>query len=129
MKFVDHAFGRFNERQFTPEMAVKLINGKMEKFKIAKNPDLTEDEILEYSGNLADAFREGLEDGSTMVFEAGTPWEETVKAIKERRKRSETRMASFRLPVWIIEGLKRNAAKGDVKYSEYVIETLAKAAI
>ena len=101
----------------------------MEKFKIVKNPDLTEDEILEYSGNLADAFREGLEDGSTMVFEANVPWEETVKAIKERRKRSETQMASFRLPVWIIEGLKRNAAKGDVKYSEYVIETLAKAAI
>jgi hypothetical protein len=99
----------------------------MEKFKIAKNPDLTEDEILEYSGNLADAFRKGLEDGSTIISDG--PWEETVKAIKERRKRSETRMASFRLPVWIIEGLKRNAAKGDVKYSEYVIETLAKAAI
>ena len=56
-------------------------------------------------------------------------WEETVKAIKERRKRNETRMASIRLPVWIIEGLKRNAAKGDVKYSEYVIETLARAAV
>ncbi len=99
----------------------------MEKFKIAKNPELSEDEILEYSGSLVDEIREALADGSAIVSDG--PWEETVKAIKERRKRSETRMASFRLPVWIIEGLKRNAAKGDVKYSEYVIETLAKAAI
>ena len=99
----------------------------MEKFKIAKNPELSEDEILEYSGSLVDEIREALADGSAIVSDG--PWEETVKAIKERRKRTETRMASFRLPVWIIEGLKRNAAKGDVKYSEYVIETLAKAAI
>ncbi|SHK60272.1 hypothetical protein [Fibrobacter sp. UWB12] len=70
---------------------------------------------------------EGLADGSAIVSDG--PWEETVKAIKERRKRSETKMASFRLPVWVIEGLKRNAAKGDVKYSEYVIETLSRAAI
>jgi len=99
----------------------------MEKFKVTKNPKLTEEEVLEYGGRLADEFREGLEDGSTIVSEG--PWEETVKAIKERRKRNETKMASFRLPVWVIEGLKRNAAKGCVKYSEYVIETLAKAAI
>jgi hypothetical protein len=102
----------------------------MEKFKIVDNVDISKED-LEYfeTHDFGQEMREGLEDGSTMVFEAGTPWEETVKAIKERRKRSETRMASFRLPVWIIEGLKRNAAKGDVKYSEYVIETLAKAAI
>ena len=99
----------------------------MEKFKVTKNLKLTEEEVLEYGGSLADEFREGLEDGSTIVSEG--PWEETVKAIKERRKRNETKMASFRLPVWVIEGLKRNAAKGCVKYSEYVIETLAKAAI
>ena len=73
---------------------------------------MTEDEVLEYAGNMADEFREGLADGSTIVSDG--PWEETVKAIKERH---------------IIEGLKRNAAKGDVKYSEYVIETLAKAAV
>ena len=99
----------------------------MEKFKIVQNPIMTEDEVLEYAGNMADEFREGLADGSTIVSDG--PWEETVKAIKERRKRNETRMASFRLPVWVIEGLKRNAAQGDVKYSEYVIETLAKAAV
>ena len=30
-------------------------------------------------------------------------WEDTVRAIKERRKRNETRMSSFRLPVWVVE--------------------------
>ena len=99
----------------------------MEKFKIAKNPKISEAETLEFAGSLADEFRKGLADGSTIVSEGS--WEETVKAIKERRKRNETKMASFRLPVWIIEGLKRNAAKGGVKCSEYVIETLAKAAL
>jgi len=39
MKFVDHAFGRFNERQFTPEMAVKLINGKRLLRRSDSNPD------------------------------------------------------------------------------------------
>lgn len=100
----------------------------MEKFKIVDNVDISKED-LEYfeTHDFGQEMREGLEDGSAIVSDG--PWEETVKAIKERRKRSETRMASFRLPVWIIEGLKRNAAKGDVKYSEYVIETLAKAAI
>ena len=99
----------------------------MEKFKIAKNPKMSEAEILEYSGSLVDEFREAIADGSAIVSDG--PWEETVRAIKERRKRNETKMASFRLPVWVIEGLKRNAAKGGVKYSEYAIETLAKAAL
>ena len=88
---------------------------------------MSEAEILEYSGSLVDEFREAIADGSAIVSDG--PWEETVKAIKERRKRNETKMASFRLPVWVIEGLKRNAAKGGVKYSEYAIETLAKAAL
>lgn len=98
----------------------------MEKFKIAENPVMTEDEISEFGENLADEFREGLKDGSSFVSEG--PWEETVRAIKERRTREKTKMTSFRLPVWVIEGLKRNAAKGGVKFSEFAIETLAKAA-
>lgn len=98
------------------------------EFKVVDDPKMSKEEIEYFeTRSLADEFREGLADGSTIVSDG--PWEETVKAIKERRKRNETRMASFRLPVWIIEGLKRNAAKGDVKYSEYVIETLAKAAV
>ena len=98
------------------------------EFKVVDDPKMSKEEIEYFeTHSLADEFREGLTDGSTIVSDG--PWEETVKAIKERRKRNETRMASFRLPVWIIEGLKRNAAKGDVKYSEYVIETLAKAAV
>lgn len=101
----------------------------MEKFKIVD--DVMSKEELEKLDrkDFSEDIAEAVEKGEVYFAEAGTPWEETVKAIKERRKRSETRMASFRLPVWIIEGLKRNAAKGDVKYSEYVIETLAKAAI
>lgn len=87
---------------------------------------MTEDEISEFGENLADEFREGLKDGSSFVSEG--PWEETVRAIKERRTREKTKMTSFRLPVWVIEGLKRNAAKGGVKFSEFAIETLAKAA-
>ena len=54
---------------------------------------------------------------------------ETVKEIKARKAREATKMASFRLPVWVIEGLKRNAAKGGVKYSEYALEVLSKAAV
>ena len=54
---------------------------------------------------------------------------ETVKEIKARKARKATKMASFRLPTWVIEGLKRNAAKGGVKYSEYAIEVLSKAAV
>ena len=88
---------------------------------------MSEAEKLEFAGSLADEFHEALADDSAVVSDG--PWEETVKAIKERRKRNETKMASFRLPIWVIEGLKRNAAKGGVKYSEYAIETLAKAAM
>lgn len=28
MKFIKHSFDRFDERDFTPEMAAKLVNGK-----------------------------------------------------------------------------------------------------
>lgn len=97
-------------------------------FKVVDNVEISKEE-LEYfeKHDFGQEIREGLADGTTVVSDG--PWEETVKAIKERRKRNETRMASFRLPVWVIDGLKRNAAKGGVKYSEYAIETLAKAAM
>lgn len=70
---------------------------------------------------------EGLKDGSTIVFEGS--WKDTVKAIKARKAKEATKMASFRLPVVVIDGLKKKAAMGGVKYSEYVIETLSKAAV
>lgn len=65
--------------------------------------------------------------GDAIVSSAS--WDDTVKEIKARKAARETRMASFRIPVSVIEGLKRNAAKGGVKYSEYVIATLAKASV
>lgn len=65
--------------------------------------------------------------GDAIVSSA--PWDDTVKEIKARKAARETRMASFRIPVSVIEGLKRNAAKGGVKYSEYVVATLAKASV
>ena len=98
------------------------------EFKVVDDVKISKEELDHFEKHdFGQEIREGLADGSTIVSEG--PWEETVKAIKERRKRNETKMASFRLPVWIIEGLKRNAAKGGVKCSEYVIETLAKAAM
>ena len=60
----------------------------MEKFKVEKNPKMSEAEALEFAGSLADEFREGLADGSTIVSDG--PWAETVKAIKECRKRNAT---------------------------------------
>ena len=102
--------------------------GDFMEFKVVDDVKISKEE-LEYfeTHDFGQEIREGLEDGTTVVSEG--PWEETVRAIKERRKRNETKMTSFRLPVWVIEGLKRNAAKGGVKFSEYVIETLAKAAL
>ena len=100
-------------------MEFKIVDDVMskEKHEELDRKDFSEDIV------------EAIKKDEVYVSEAGAPWEETVKAIKERRKRNETKMASFRLPVWVIEGLKRNAAKGHVKYSEFVIETLAKAAV
>ena len=98
------------------------------EFKVVDDVKISKEELDHFEKHdFGQEICEGLADGSTIVSDG--PWEETVKAIKERRKRNETKMTSFRLPVWIIEGLKRNAAKGCVKYSEYVIETLAKAAM
>ena len=98
------------------------------EFKVVDDVKISKEELDHFEKHdYGQEIREGLADGSTIVSEG--PWEETLKAIKERRKRNVTKMASFRLPVWIIEGLKRNAAKGGVKCSEYVIETLAKAAM
>ena len=68
-----------------------------------------------------------LKNGKSVVFSSS--WEDTVNAIKAKKAAKETRIASFRLPLCVIEGLKRNAAKGGVKYSEYLIETLAKASV
>ena len=39
MKFIEHAFGRFHERSFTPEMAVKLVNGNRLIFPSKSNPE------------------------------------------------------------------------------------------
>ena len=97
------------------------------KMKVNKNAKMTAAEMEEFESDLTALFEDGIRDGSAIVSDG--PWADTVKAIKERRRREETKMASFRLPVWVIEGLKRNAAKGGVKYSEYAIETLAKDAV
>ena len=97
-------------------------------FKVMEKPDMTEEELRYFNEHdFAEEFRKGLEDGTTIV--SNGPWEETVKEIKARKAREATKMASFRLPTWVIEGLKRNAAKGGVKYSEYAIEVLSKAAV
>ena len=98
------------------------------EFKVMEKPDMTEEELRYFNEHdFAEEFRKGLEDGTTIV--SNGPWEETVKEIKARKARETTKMASFRLPTWVIEGLKRNAAKGGVKYSEYAIEVLSKAAV
>lgn len=96
-------------------------------FKMLEKPEMTAEELAEFNASLADEFREGLEDGSTVVSDGS--WEETARAIKAKKARKASRMTSFRLPVWVIEGLKRNAAKGGVKFSEFAIETLSKAAM
>lgn len=96
-------------------------------FKVLEKPEMTDEELAEFNASLADEFREGLKDGSTVVSDGS--WEETVRAIKAKKARNASRMTSFRLPVWVIEGLKRNAAKGGVKFSEFAIETLSKAAM
>ena len=97
------------------------------EFKVVDDIDISKEE-MEYLENheFGEEMRKGLEDGSTIVSDGS--WEETVKAIKAKKAREATQMASFRIPKWIIEGLKRNAAKGGVKYSEYAIAVLAKAA-
>lgn len=96
------------------------------EIKVKGRAAMTKAEKAEFEGDLSGQFEECIKDGSAVVADGS--WADTVRAIKERRRREETRMASFRLPVWVIEGLKRNAAKGGVKYSEFAIETLAKAA-
>ena len=72
---------------------------------------------------------ERTEFGKDCSFVSEGPWEETVRSIRERRRREEKKMTSIRVPVWILEGLKRNAERGGVKFSEYAIEALAKAAL
>lgn len=39
MKFIKHAFEKFDERTFTPEMAAKLMNGKHILKQSKSNPD------------------------------------------------------------------------------------------
>ena len=38
MKIIDHAFERFEERVFTPEMAARLVNGKRLLRRSKSNP-------------------------------------------------------------------------------------------
>jgi hypothetical protein len=98
------------------------------EIKVMDKPNMTEEELRYFhEHDFAEDFKEALANGTAIV--SNGPWEETVKEIKARKAREATKMASFRLPLWVIEGLKRNAAKGGVKYSEYAIEVLAKAAI
>ena len=97
-------------------------------FKVMEKPDMTEEELRYFNEHdFSEDFKEALANGTAIV--SNGPWEETVKEIKARKARETTKMASFRLPTWVIEGLKRNAAKGGVKYSEYAIEVLSKAAV
>lgn len=98
------------------------------EFKVMEKPDMTEEELRYFNEHdFSEDFKEALANGTAIV--SNGPWEETVKEIKARKAREATKMASFRLPVWVIEGLKRNAAKDGVKYSEYAIEVLSKAAV
>ena len=102
--------------------------GKSMEFKVMEKPDMTEEELRYFNEHdFSEDFKEALANGTAIV--SNGPWEETVKEIKARKARETTKMASFRLPTWVIEGLKRNAAKGGVKYSEYAIEVLSKAAV
>lgn len=97
------------------------------ELKIVDNADVSGEELERFEQHdFGKEMAEGLKDGSTLVSDE--PWEETAKAIKAKKSRKVSKMASFRLPVWVIEGLKRNAAKGGVKYSEYAVEVLSKAA-
>ena len=97
-------------------------------FNVVDDVKISKEELDYYENHdFAEELREGLKDGSTIVSEG--PWEETVRAIRERRRREEKKMTSLRVPVWILEGLKRNAERGGVKFSEYAIEALAKAAV
>jgi hypothetical protein len=98
------------------------------EFKVMEKPDMTEEELRYFNEHdFSEDFKEALANGTAIVCNG--PWEETVKEIKARKAREATKMASFRLPTWVIEGLKRNAAKGGVKYSEYAIGVLSKAAV
>lgn len=97
------------------------------KVKIAKGATMSKDEVDEFEGSLAGFFEDGVRDGSAIVSEGH--WEKTVAEIKARNARNERKMTSLRVPVWILEGLKRNAERGGVKFSEYAIEALAKAAV
>ena len=97
------------------------------KIRIAADAKMSRAEIAEFEGDLSGFFEDGLKDGSAIVSEG--PWEKTVAEIKARNARNERKMTSLRVPVWILEGLKRNAERGGVKFSEYAIEALAKAAM
>lgn len=39
VKFIKHAFDKFDERSFTPEMAAKLVNGKRIVMRSKSNPN------------------------------------------------------------------------------------------
>lgn len=96
------------------------------KMKVNKNAKMTAAEMEEFESDLTALFEDGIRDGSAIV--ADGPWADTVKAIKERRRREETKMATFRIPEGVIAGLKRNAARAGMRYQTYVNTVLAEAA-
>ncbi len=97
-------------------------------FKMVDDARISKKELDYYENHdFGKEFREGLKDGSTIVSDG--PWAKTVAEIKARNARNERKMTSLRVPVWILDGLKRNAERGGVKFSEYAIEALAKAAV
>lgn len=110
-------------------LSVKEMRKELEAkgHRIVAN-SMTEAELEELENHdFGKEFEEGLKDGSALVSDG--PWEKTVAEIKARNARNERKMTSLRVPVWILEGLKRNAERGGVKFSEYAIEALAKAAM
>lgn len=68
---------------------------------------------------------EAVENGNFRMI----PREETEAFFKVSHKGNERKMCSYRLPVWMIEGLKKNAKKKNAKYHQYVYDVLAAAAM
>ena len=87
---------------------------------------MTAEELAEFKGNLSESFKEGLEDGSTIVDEG--PWEKTVAKIRAMRKarklENSSRPVTMRIPVRVIEGYKAKAAAEGVGYQTLMNEVL-----
>ncbi|MCF0215468.1 MAG: hypothetical protein HUK21_03230 [Fibrobacteraceae bacterium] len=102
----------------------KKLKAELEKagHKIVANT-MTPEELLKLENETVNA------DERSGAFEFDGSWEKTVAEIKARKAKNATKMRSFRIPVWIIEGLEKNAKKGGVNVSEYAIALLAKGAL